>query len=328
MIKYWRPLKLLRIPKDSKTKILKGLTNQNILFVDHDILYKNLNPNFDIFIDRLKEEKIIRKIKSHPKIHYFKNNICVRDYKKNIKKFEIENTNKTQIKSLFEKIEELNSLTDKKFNIKEKKKKLFSKKTSKLNEILKNENFLNKIENFLKKNENSLKKKNLEFFKKILTKFYKYRNNLHNHILAQDEKYNTLCHNDLTLDNIFVNKKDEIFLLDFEYSEVNPFIYEFSNFFLECKMKFTEKPPFFEIRKNCQNLDFLRDMVFERFGPDFGVFGKKEFYEKIEEFEVFSHFFWINVTIMSGMMDIDLDLYAYAEKRLELMEDVYFRMFC
>ena len=310
----WDLLKKFKINENSKRKILKGLTNENILFQDENIVYKNLNMDFGIFIDREKEKKIVKNLKTFPKIYFFNNEICIRDYKNSLDKFQLENLNENKIKSFLEKLEEINSLTN-----------LFqNEKKSKLERILENENFLNKIEEFLTKNEKRIKKEDFKLFKNILKKFYSARKNLHNFIKRENPKNNLLCHNDLTLDNIFI-KQNEVFLLDYEYSDINPIYYEFANFFVECKLTFTNTPPFFVFNQN-RNFDFLKDNIFKYF-LEKNNFEKKEFFDKVEDFEIFSHFFWLNVTIMSSLMDIELDLNAYGNKRLELFENIYNQKF-
>jgi ethanolamine kinase len=56
-----------------------------------------------------------------------------------------------------------------------------------------------------------------------------------------------LSHNDIHLDNVLIDEKKNVFLLDFEFTQFNYIGYDIGNFFNEWAMDIEEKS--FEIRE-------------------------------------------------------------------------------
>ncbi len=54
-----------------------------------------------------------------------------------------------------------------------------------------------------------------------------------------------ICHNDLNLTNILINNKNQILLIDYEYSNLNPVYYEIANFLLELRFQYFNTKPYF-----------------------------------------------------------------------------------
>ena len=67
------------------------------------------------------------------------------------------------------------------------------------------------------------------------------------------------CHNDLFINNVLLMESDDVYLIDYEYSNYNYFSYDLANYFQQFVYEYTNEKPYYRVHlKNYPSNDVLR----------------------------------------------------------------------
>ena len=302
-------------------KRLGGLTNVNYLVTidNHKYFYKFNNQIFnDILFNRNCEELILSKVTTHPQVYFYDQRTIIREYIEGVSPIKADSFNDAIIQNLNMKLNEIHQIDYSKIS-----------QVTLLEKIFRVE-YLDSLTDKIKGSHFDKNKK--EVLNGMLTFIKKYSKHYLDHI-GRFRQYNTLCHNDLTLENILKKEdSDDIFLIDFDYSQPNPIFYEFANLFLEIETEFYHNEPYFLMKNETAHSRNLKMRITNNYLNNF--YGEKidkaQFFKMCKQFEVYSFIYWMFICIESFQFNvpnstgetIDFDFYALYISRFEKLKEL------
>ena len=292
--------------------LIKGLTNQNLLFdIDgRKVLYKILNQDFSQFIDRKHERDIMYKVPKHPKIYYADDATIVREFLDVHEPLSVDRFNAGVIDRFAKELYGLHNTP-------------CDTKRGKIQDIMASPDFFKETREFLRKHSGLVAHADMELYLAILDRFESDRSTF-NDILRNDKDRVVNCHNDLNMENIMLDEQtDELVLIDYDYAQPNVLYYDFGNLFTEMNFEYTKEPPFFEYKPDNNAMKLKKQMIIDCYAEQAGLPNVDAFMKKCEQYKIFSHLFWINVSFKSLHLGIDLAIPEYVRKRFELYNNEF-----
>lgn len=304
-------------PQTHTPTLIKGLTNQNLLFNINDkkILYKILNQDFGQFINRDLERDIMYKVDKHPRVHYADDSTIVRDYIDGYEPLTLNDFNETIIEKFAIELYKFHGTS-------------CTTKSAKLQQITETPAFFNQTRQFLIDHAQLVDTHDLKLYLDILSKFENHRK-FFTDFLSNDKDKVVNCHNDINMENILIDKTTgDVVIIDYDYAQPNVLYYEFGNIFTEMNFEYNKTSPYFVYIPDNDAIDAKRKLIVEAYARQLTDCDSRGFFQKCEQYKIFSHLFWINVSFKSIHLGIDLVIPEYVRKRYELYEtefDRYFR---
>lgn len=299
-----------------KPTLMKGLTNQNLLFKinNKEVLYKVLNQDFNQFIDRKFERDIMFKVEKHPKIIYADDFTIVREFLSSYEAMAVEDFNSETIDKFTVELSRLHNTA-------------CATKKGKIHKIMESADFFDETKQFLNDYKHLVTDNDMKLYLNILDRFETDRS-VFSKFLKNDEDKVVNCHNDINMENILLDKRtDDLIIIDYDYAQPNVLYYEFGNIFTEMNFEYTKNSPFFVYVPDNETIVSKRQMIVSSYVVQSSSNNFRDFLEKCQQYKIFSHLFWINVSFKSIHLGIDLVIPEYVRKRYELYEkefDTYF----